>query len=199
MYILVELTPFLKDINNTVRQLSAQLEEHKNRLQEINENIENLTTCTCDENTPTSSPITISPPLSTSTLSTIAPSPPSPGDSGLYTCGGTGGWRRAVYLNMTDPTSNCPSGWQLTGYSKRTCGRVSNDASDDTFDSTTFTVSGGEYSSVCGRIKAYQWGRVEGFVNYHVGEATTIDSVYGEGVSLTHGNPRQHIWSFEVH
>ncbi|CAI8038971.1 hypothetical protein GBAR_LOCUS21695, partial [Geodia barretti] len=37
-------------------------------------------------------------------------------DLPVYTCGGTGGWRRAVYLDMTDPNTNCPSGWQLTGY-----------------------------------------------------------------------------------
>ena len=43
----------------------------------------------------------------------------------VYTCGGTGGWRRVVYLDMTDPNTNCPSGWQLTSHSKRTCGRVS--------------------------------------------------------------------------
>ena len=27
-----------------------------------------------------------------------------------YDCGGTWGWRRVVYLDMTDPNTNCPSG-----------------------------------------------------------------------------------------
>ena len=27
-------------------------------------------------------------------------------------------------MDMTDPNTNCPSGWQLTGYSKKTCGRA---------------------------------------------------------------------------
>ena len=62
---------------------------------------------------------------------------------GPYTCGGTGGWRRVVYLDMTDSSTTCPSGWQLTGYSKRTCGRVSTGYL--TCDSATFPVSGGEY------------------------------------------------------
>ena len=35
-------------------------------------------------------------------------------------CGGTRGWR---HLDMTDPNTNCPSGWNMTG--KRTCGRAS--------------------------------------------------------------------------
>ena len=75
-----------------------------------------------------------------------------------YRCGGTGGWRRAVYLDMTDPNTNCPSGWILTDYSKRTCGRAS--TGRNTCDSVFFPVSGGPYSQVCGRIRAYQWGWV---------------------------------------
>ena len=78
------------------------------------------------------------------------------GVQGPYTCGGTTGWRRVVYWDMTDPSTTCPSGWQLTGYSKRTCGRAS--TGSRTCDSVTFLVSGGEYSRVCGRIKAYQAG-----------------------------------------
>ena len=111
-----------------------------------------------------------------------------------YTCGGTGGWRRVVYLNMTDSSTTCPSGWQLTGYSKRTCGRVS--TGYNTCDSATFPVSGGEYTRVCGRIKAYQWVATRAFYNYHNGYRTTIDGAYVDGVSVTHGNPQQHIWTF---
>ena len=109
---------------------------------------------------------------------------------GPYTCGGTGGWRRVVYLDMTDPTSTCPSGWQLTGYSKRTCGRVSTDFS--ICDSVTFPVDQ-SYTKFCGRIKAYQWGVTSAFATYDV---TTIDGNYVSGLSLTHGSPRQHIWTF---
>ena len=29
----------------------------------------------------------------------------------VHTCGGTGGWRRAVYLDMTDPNTDCMSIW----------------------------------------------------------------------------------------
>ena len=113
---------------------------------------------------------------------------------GPYTCGGTGGWRRVVYLDMTDSSTTCPSGWQLTGYSKRTCGRASDRS--NTCDSVTFPVSGGEYSRVCGRIKAYQRGTTAAFYNYHNGGVTTIDGAYVSGISLTHNNPRQHIWTF---
>ena len=111
-----------------------------------------------------------------------------------HTCGGTGGWRRVVYLNMTYPNTNCPSGWQLTGHSKRTCGKVS--TGHLTCDSVTFPVSGGDYTRVCGRIKAYQHSWTDAFQAYHEGRVTTIDGAYVSGVSLTHGSPRQHIWTF---
>ncbi|CAI8042208.1 hypothetical protein GBAR_LOCUS23444 [Geodia barretti] len=108
-------------------------------------------------------------------------------------CGGVG-WRRAVYLDMTDPNTNCPSGWQLTGYSKRTCGRFSTGSM--TCDSVFFPVSGGPYSQVCGRIRAYQWGVPHAFYGYNSGGQTTVDSPYVDGVAVMHGSPRQHIWTF---
>ncbi|CAI8036362.1 hypothetical protein GBAR_LOCUS20373, partial [Geodia barretti] len=111
-----------------------------------------------------------------------------------YACGGTANWRRAVYLDMTDPNTNCPSGWQLTGYSKRTCGRVG--TGQRTCDSVFFPVSGGPYSQVCGRIRAYQYGVPDTFFGYKTGRQTTIDSAYVSGVAVMHGSPRQHIWTF---
>ena len=70
----------------------------------------------------------------------------------VYTCGGTGGWRCVVYLDITDPSTTCPSGWSMTGYSKRTCGSASTGYS--ICDSVSFSVKRGEHSKVCGRIKA---------------------------------------------
>ena len=40
----------------------------------------------------------------------------------LYTCNGTPGWRHVAFINMTDTSYNCPTGLNLTSYSKRTCG-----------------------------------------------------------------------------
>ena len=113
---------------------------------------------------------------------------------GSYMCRGTGGWRRAVYLDMTDPHTTCPSGWNMTGYSKRTCGR--NSTRSRTCSSATFPVSGGEYNRICGRIKAYQWGGTVAFYSYHNRDVTTIDGAYASGVSVTHGTPQNHIWTF---
>ena len=109
-----------------------------------------------------------------------------------YTCNGTPGWRRVAYINMTDTNYNCPTGLNLTSYSKRTCGRSHTNSGG--CSSTTFTVGGLPYSRVCGRIKGYQFGATSAFYRAVQG----IDSYYVCGVSLTHGGPgsRQHIWTF---
>ena len=111
-----------------------------------------------------------------------------------YECGGTGGWRRVVYLNMTDPNTNCPIGWTLTSHSKRTCGRASN--CGPSCDSVFFPVSGGNYTNVCGSIKAYQYGYTYAFYAYDDRRVTTIEGAYVSGISLTYGGQRQHIWTF---
>jgi hypothetical protein len=57
--------------------------------------------------------------------------------------------------------------------------------------SSDFTNSYGiEYTKVCGRIVGYQFGTPEAFTSL------SINSKYVDGVSLTHGSPRQHIWTF---
>ena len=134
-------------------------------------------------------PTTIEPLTSASTATATEP----PTDMG-YTCGGTSGWKRAVFLNMTDPTHNCPSGWEETGYSKRTCGRAT-ESYGGTCDSATFPTGGLEYSRVCGLAVAYQFGTLSAFYRSF---SQTIESHYVDGLSLTHGSPgsRQHIWTF---
>ena len=117
------------------------------------------------------------------------PSPP------VHTCGGTGEWRRVVYLDMTDPSTTCPSGWEETGLSKRTCGKATHTGSL-VCDPATFPVDGGEYSRVWGRIKAYQYGGVDAFEAYNIREGLTINDSYVCGISLTYGSPRKHIWTF---
>ena len=112
-----------------------------------------------------------------------------------WSCGGTGGWRRVVVLNMRDTSHVCPTGLNLTTYSRRTCGRAH--SGRHRCSSTTFSVGGSRYSRVCGRALAYRWSWNHGFNGYnyyHQG----IDSGYVTGLSLTHGAPgsRQHIWTF---
>ena len=110
-------------------------------------------------------------------------------------CNGTPGWRRVAFINMTDTSYNCPTGLNLTSYSKRTCGR--SHTTHGGCSSTTFSVGGIPYSRVCGRMRGYQFGATGAFwpsANQNEG----IDSNYIDGVSLTHGSAgsRKHIWTF---
>ena len=118
----------------------------------------------------------------------------APTSAPTYECGGTSGWTRVTFINMTNTSQQCPSGLTLTTFSKRTCGRTN--STPHSCDSTSFSVGGMAYSRVCGRIIGYQYGLSLGFNDFNRG--TTIDSQYVGGVSLTHGTPgaRQHIWTF---
>ena len=105
-----------------------------------------------------------------------------------HPCGGSG-WRRVAYLNMSDPSQQCPSVWQEITTPHRVCGRRSAWAS---CEGLTYTTGSEQYDQVCGRIIGYQRATPDAFR----GASLSIDTYYLDGVSVTHGSPRQHIWSF---
>ena len=115
-------------------------------------------------------------------------------DTERHCCNSTGGWVRVAYVDMTDPNQECPSGFHDRTYlGVRTCGITSNYSPI----STTFPTHGIEYSRVCGRIRAYQFGWTRSFFAYYNFRHFTIDNYYVWGVSITHGTrPRKHIWTF---
>ena len=76
---------------------------------------------------------------------------------------GSFGWRRVAYLDMTSPSTTCPSNWTLHS-SPRGCGRGT--LNHFSCDSTTFPTGGVSYSSVCGRILAYQRGSTDAFSSW---------------------------------
>ncbi len=62
--------------------------------------------------------------------------------------------------------------------------------------SIVFPTYSVQYNKVCGRVRAYQYSSPDAFYAHHR-YSQTIDEVYLDGVSITHGqNPRKHIWSF---
>ena len=110
-------------------------------------------------------------------------------------CNSTEGWTCVAYLNMTDPTQQCPSAWTLQTRSsepRRLCGRNS---SFRGCDSLTYSTFGINYSKVCGRMTAYENYTTDAFQN---SGSQTIEGYFVDGVTLTHGPPgsRQHIWTF---
>ena len=111
---------------------------------------------------------------------------------------GEAGWRRVGFLDMTDPTQNCPNGLALKNYSPtvRVCGRVT--PTGGGCWSTFYDTGSSPYSRVCGRVRGYQHAATSGFGTHRNTPVQNIDSFYLEGVSLTHGaaGSRTHIWSF---
>ena len=105
-----------------------------------------------------------------------------------YSCGGSTGWRRVAYLNMSDPSQHCPSVWREITTPHRVCGRNSTTGS---CDGVTYTTGSEQYNQVCGRIIGYQLGIQRTFISAH-----TLFTFYVDGVSVTTLSPRQHIWTF---
>ena len=111
-------------------------------------------------------------------------------------CGGvTGGWMRVAELDMTNSSHQCPTELQLTT-SGRTC-RIASDSAECSQAITYSTIS--EYSKVCGKIRGFQTGTPDSFSNFGRGQNPTLDENYVDGISLTHGRPRQHIWTFAAY
>ena len=113
-------------------------------------------------------------------------------DPGGYFCGGSD-WRRVAYLNMSDPSQQCPSVWREIIHPHRVCGRSYN-SSGAGCQGVTYSTGSEQYDQVCGRIIGYQIGTPDAFLSSSVYQS--IDTFYVDGISLTHGFPRQHIWTF---
>ena len=102
---------------------------------------------------------------------------------------GAGQWTRIAYLNMTDPSQCCPFVWrQYTSNGIRVCGRPS--SSDDMCHGISYSSGGRTYTKVCGRVIGYQVGHPDAFHS-----SDSINEAYVDGVSITHGSPRSHIWT----
>ena len=96
----------------------------------------------------------------------------------------------AAALNITDPFQFCPSAWRSgTINGIRVCGRPL--TSNNMCHSTFYSTGGRTFSSVCGRVTRWQVGCPEAF---HSSRSISTPNV--EGVSITHGIPQSHIWTY---
>ena len=105
--------------------------------------------------------------------------------------GQSGGWMRIANVDMTNNHSQCPPGlvYNVTE-GRRLCRKPSLAPG---CSSTTFSTQGVEYSKVCGKVIGYQYYKTNGFgpSRYTPG----INETYVDGVSITYGSPRQHVWT----
>ena len=116
-------------------------------------------------------------------------------------CGSGGGWTRIAYLHLYG--QNCPSGFRpyRSGGYYRACGRpVTNSGS---CVSVQFPSNGISYSQICGRVQGYQYGSTDAVDNLsssyrndlNSSYRNDLNSYYVDGVSITRGSPRQHVWT----
>ena len=121
-------------------------------------------------------------------------------------CSSGGGWTRIAYLNMSDSTEECPPGFKLyQSGGVRACGRPS--FGDFSCQSVKFPSYGISYTQVCGKVVGYQyaspdaiqhgeWKNPQKYLGGIDPKHNNINSAYVDGISLTRGSPRQHIWTF---
>jgi len=105
---------------------------------------------------------------------------------------GDGGWKRIAHIDISTG-DDCPTGWLKSVQSGVSFCRVASN-NRGVCSSATFSTGTTSYQKVCGRARGYQKGFTWGFIG--LGGSTTIESVYASGLSITHGDPRQHIWTF---
>ena len=108
------------------------------------------------------------------------------------TFGQSGGWMRIANVDMRNNHSQCPPGlvYNVTE-GRRLCRKPSLAPG---CSSTTFSSQGVKFEKVCGKVIGYQY-----YTPYGFGPARStpgINETYVDGVSLTHGSPRQHVWTF---
>ena len=108
----------------------------------------------------------------------------------LHPCGPED-WNRVAYLNMNDPTQQCPSAWREYNTSGvRACGRPNTTSGGSCSAAATYSIDF-QYSRVCGRVVGYQYASPDGFYN-----SSDINQQYVDGVIITHGSPREHVWTY---
>ena len=114
-----------------------------------------------------------------------------------------GGWSRVAYLNMTDPTHQCPPAWREITEPVRTCGRTNETVplpNDPTLlggcSSVSFSTYNISFSYICGRIIGYQFASTDAFHAYTISRYTRLEDPYVDGVVVTRGTEKEHVWTF---
>ena len=99
------------------------------------------------------------------------------------------GWMRVGYVSASN---GCPAGLgALTLGGRKLCGKMVDSGCSSVF----FPTHAISYSTVCGLVYGYQKDTTDGFYRAAPCPGCTIDQPYIDGVSITHGSPRQHIWT----
>ena len=99
------------------------------------------------------------------------------------------GWIRVANVSSSQ---GCPSGLEsVTARGRRLCRKTEDRGCSSVF----FSTHGFNYTKVCGRVYGYQKDSPDGFHRHECPSPCGIDEPYLDGVSITYGSPRQHIFS----
>ena len=107
-------------------------------------------------------------------------------------CGGEKGWMKVASADVAK--NSCPHGWKKITSPVVACRAPTDDAGCYSAQFSTHQVP---YSRVCGMVIGYQKGSTDGFHGYY-SPSKAIDSTYVDGVSITYGTPRKHIWTYAL-
>ena len=144
-------------------------------------------------NQPASNPTTAHPTTRSSALPTKS-TPTTPPVLVTQPSCGSGMWKKVAYFDMTDPSQQCPRGFRGYDSPVRCCGRPV--SSRESSPSVYYSTGGYRYSTVCGKVIGYQVGSPDCFHIPNEPEGGIVNGIYVDGISITHGNPRSHIWTF---
>ena len=101
------------------------------------------------------------------------------------------GWTRVAYINMADDGATCPDTLRLITSPKNLCTRAS--SGGGSCSSVTYPTHRMKYHKVCGQAVGYQYWNTDAFHG-----PKDINSYYVDGMSITYGSPRKHIWTYAV-
>ena len=103
-------------------------------------------------------------------------------------------WRRVAYIDTTRGPGQCPSGLVEhvnSTTNQRACGR-----STDIGCSSVTYPAGGSYTNICGQVRGYQFYSPNAFDG---SRGNSINDPYVDGISITRGSPRQHVWTYTAY
>ena len=119
-------------------------------------------------------------------------------DMELECDGHKGGWMRIVDLD-TSRGDDCPDGWSKFTTNDPTYPSI-DVCQSPTFGvgcfPTTFSVYNASYFKICGKARGYQRATSDAFALFS--STKDIDAPYVDGLSITLGSPRRHVWTYAV-
>ena len=97
---------------------------------------------------------------------------------------------RVVDVDMSKRHHSCPGNFNLISTPIRTCGGLTTPGCA----SAKFPTHGISYNRVCGRLRGYQVGSIDGFGPY-VNDQTNADLIM-DGILISHGDGLKHVWAY---